>query len=274
MNTPKIVTCLSLFIFTTTFASCATSTQSTPARISLNHEAIPRIVSTDVFIGFGDDEVNPSNTFRLSKYTMGGLIPALIDLLISNSQAKERSNLVEVREVLEGNKGKQEVTEKMKLKLQTIDWLKVKEVSLANSATNKMYDVYYSLSKASTVLFITAYYSFSENFRTLKITCSVKLFPKDAHLKSFALSWSDDEESSIRDNNCIYKTIIEHDKPLGKEVADKEAAILLWSSDNASLLREAINSGISEIAEMIATDLSMIANKSASLEGKAMRRSQ
>jgi hypothetical protein len=77
---------------------------------------------------------------------MGGFIPALIDVLTSNSQAKEYINPIKVREILEGNRGKQEFTEKMKLKLQTIEWLKVKEVSLANSATDRMYDVYFSLS--------------------------------------------------------------------------------------------------------------------------------
>jgi hypothetical protein len=275
LKTQRIGLLILLFLCAVLFTSCATSTSSAPSRIPLNIEAIPHISSTDVFIGFGDDEINPSSTFRLSKYTMGGLIPALIDVLSSNSQAKERINPVEVREVLEGNKGKQEFTEKMKLILQEVKWLKVKEVSLANSASNNMYDVYYSLSKASSVLFITTYYFFSEDFSTLKIACSIKLFPKDEHLKSFAFSWSENKENSIRDENCIYKTIIELEKPLGKEVVDREAAILLWSNNNASLLRETINSGTSEIAQMIATDLNALANKGfASLDRGELYRSQ
>jgi hypothetical protein len=263
---------LSISIFLVT--SCVTSNPSTPARISLNSEAIPRIVSSDVFIGFGDDEINPFNRFNISKYTLGGFVPALIDVIAKNSMSKEYINPNNIREVLEDHKGKELFTEKLKLKLQSVEWLRINEVSLANTASNKMYDVYYSLSKASTVLFITTYYSFSEDYKTLKITSSIKLFPKDENLKSFAYSWSDNEDTSITDNNCIYKSVIVHEKHLKQEVADKDAAILLWASNNAKLLRETIDSGTDEISEMIVTDLMKIANKGAPLDRAGLPRSQ
>lgn len=242
------------------FVSCATSKPSAPDVISLNSEAIPRIASSDVFVGFGDDEINPSSRFNISKYTLGGFVPALIDVLLNNSRAKEQINPDGVREALENHKGKLEFAEKLKVKLQSVKWLKIKEVSLANSASNKMYDVYYSLSNASTVLFITTYYSFSDDFRTLKIASSLKLFPRDERLKMFAYSWTDNEETSIIDNNCIYKNIILVEKQLKHDVSDKEAAILLWANNNAKLLRETIDSGTDDISEMIVKDLMTKAN--------------
>jgi len=242
------------------FFGCVTPA---PSHISLKHESMNYINSTDVFIGFDDHEVIPYNESKLSTYTLGGLIPGVIDAVINYSQAKEQSKpaVGYIRDALEDSKFEQSFTEIMKLKLQSVNWLKVKEVLLANSASNKMYDVYYSLSKESAVLFITTRYSFSSDFKVLKNSSSIALLPKDNKLKSFAPSWSYNENNPISDNNCIYKNTIEHEKQLNKEVTTKEAAILLWANNNASLLRESIDSGISEITQMIATDLNTIANK-------------
>lgn len=244
-------------------SGCATTA---PSHISLNHEALNYINSTDVFIGFDEHEIIPYNESKLSKYTLGGLIPGVIDAVINYSQAKEQSKpaVGYIRDAFEDSKLEQSFADIMKLNLQSVNWLKAKEISLANSSSNKMYDVYYSLSKENAVLFITTKYSFSSDFKILKISSSIKLFPKDDDLKSFAHSWSDSEDNPINDNNCIYKNVIEHEKPLSKEVIDKEAAILLWANNNASLLREALNSGISEITQMIVTDLNTIADKSVS----------
>lgn len=243
------------------FTGCVTPA---PSHVSLNQESIPHITSTEVFVGFTDHEIIPYNESKLSKYMLGGLIPGVIDAMINYSQAKEQSKPVigYIRDALDDIKYQQSFTETMKLKLQSVGWLKISEVSLANSATDNMYDVYYSTSKAGTVLFITTKYSFSDDFKALKIVSSLKLFPKDENLKSFALSWSANDEVMVKDNNCLYKNVIRIENPLNQEVTSKEAAILLWANNNAALLRQALESGINEITALIATDLLTAANKS------------
>jgi len=271
----KILNGIRNFALLLTMLSVASCVTPAPTHISLNQESIQYVTSTEVFAGFDDHEIIPYNESKLSKYTLGGLIPGVIDAIINYSQAKEQGKPVisYIRDALEDIRYQQAFTENIKLKLQKVDWLKVREASLANSASNKMYDIYYSLSQAGTVLFVTTKYSFTDNFKALKIVSSIKLFPKNENLKSFAFSWSANEENMMNDNNCIYKNIIGLEKLLNQEVSTKEAAILLWANNNATLLREAINSGINDITQMIATDLNTIANKSASLARGELPRS-
>jgi hypothetical protein len=243
------------------FTSCISSVKP-PQRVLLQNEAVQFIKSTDAYIGFAQHEAIPYKYSNISSLTAGiGLIPGLISVLIdtginSSNLHKQNNDFVKnIGDVFSDYYLELSFTEKIKLDLESIDWLHINEVVKMSSDLQNTQRINYSLSKSSSVLIITSKYSFSHDFNKIIIDSIVKLYPKDENLKPFAYSWSDVEKNLIYDGNCIYKNTVTKEIGLVQEVSSKAEAIESWGNNKAILVREAIESGSREIIDLIVSDL-------------------
>jgi len=235
------------------FSGCATA-----PRISLT---VPgdQIGSTDVHIGVNTQEIgttiDPSN---VSAASGGGLIFAIIDLSIENSRAKKAEQIIiPVRNALVGFDANGLLSTAVQQELGPISWLKEAKIENGQLAGKDALDNVLKKTLANSVLILETDYYFTPKFEAIVVTTKVSLHARSASLRAKAERRASDEAVLLYYNKLSALSYLP-DSPVG---LDKSVAANRWAEENGKKAKAALETGLREVAKMIAFDLAQPGTK-------------
>ena len=138
--------------------------------------------------------------------------------------------------------------ERLQSSLRTVPGTGLRKVQLTKDATDENYAKLYRASTADTVLFVNAGYYLSVDFSSLHVDVRALMYPRQAPLLEQPLQ-------SLEPADAIYRKSIVYVATLPRAAPAPVVNRDRWQSDDAALLRGALEQGIDEVAQALASDL-------------------
>lgn len=231
-----------------TFSGCLGAYQLKPSTIEY-------IRSSDVIVVVEQQEINAAIAgSNVAMMTGGGLIPALIDASIENSQAKSAEKLLApIRDNLLDYDYPAILKEKIESALRQVDWLQARQFTLKREATPEQFREYFEQSDSSVILSVAAVYQFTPNFRAINMICTADMWPKDEELR--VVSGAAKRDDPVSPNNRIHRGLLEIEKKLDLGKLKGQAVIETLAENSAARVREALDETAEEVALLIVKDL-------------------
>jgi hypothetical protein len=192
---------------------------------------------------------------NIAASTGGGLIPALIDLGINNSRAKKAVTATEpVRDSLIGYDAGRSLEDALSKELASRAWPSVSQIEIRPLTDRQTTEQWINGNTSSAILAVSPYYRLTSNFDGILVHATVRL---QGPVAKRPKSSSSDEESTPKSPLWYlnsFAVVIPITGPYTTDMSTQDAAAI-WAADNGRKAREALDTGFSEIARLLAYDL-------------------
>jgi hypothetical protein len=223
------------------------------ARIHIKETDIVLAVAQEEIIG----EIESSNA---AAATGGGLLGALIGVMIDNSRAKKAEKAVTpVRDKLIDYDYANILANELDEKIKQVDWLKANNLQLERSINNTWVNDKVNATSASAILLMQAKYYFTPDLSALQTEVALMMFPNTAALNEYKEK-ADVKADVIESNDNIYRNNIISSTTLFEGKSKKENQLELEKGDGTNI-KEALHKNAKEIAIKIYEDLNMDGEK-------------
>jgi len=236
------------FIFVMVFliAGCATKQ---PSYIPLPSQAAQAINSSNVVILSTQHEITAEvDTSNVATAMGGGLIPALIDVVIEHSRSKSAEEVIKpVRDALIDYDIGAALRNSSGERLSAIPWLKVQKIEVLSSAGTDLVTNLLASSSEDILVIVTPSYTLTSDFSTLTTNAVLEVYPRSSNLKKF-------EKTEGRQSDKptpIYKNQASHMYNLPSNPSDQNNASLEWAKNNGALIREGLKQGVQAISDIL-----------------------
>jgi hypothetical protein len=240
-----------LFIVILIISGCIT-----PNKISVNPAIRTTVVTADVNIGTAPQgvalDVFPELNYPIpGGFGLAELNAAWINQLID----KTRTAAQPIRIAMKDYAFEKVIAGAVRDELKSVKWLSVVSINSMDNIKSVSYVNNYCASQAGAVMLIVARYSFTPDFRAIKIYSDVRLVPRKEEYKKYAFSWHRYDENPLSIENSIYRGKLGVVIKLSSRHGKNEEAIAQWSQNGGSLVRQALSVGVKKLSEMLIADL-------------------
>jgi len=221
----------------------------------LEQDARVYIQETDVVLAVPQEEIyGDIDSSNITTATGGGLLFALIDVMVESGRAKKAEKAVSpLRDKLLDYDYAQVLADELDVQIKKVDWLSAKELTLERSVNDTWAKDKVSSSSASAVLLMTAKYHLSANLDSVETIVDLKMFPNTESLEQFKEK-QDADNSSINAGDNIYRNNIMVSTGLFSG-ATKDENKLALQADDGTKLKDALTRNAKEVASKIHQDL-------------------
>jgi len=242
MDSLKVLYGIVFFACLVFFCSC-----SSKKSYVMNASALKEVKTVDLCIVLAQQEIFAEiKQSNITQYTLGGAIPAIIDASIDHHRAKDSENSIQpIRNALVDYDFGKHLAGKIQAELNLVNTIKSDKVTFTNNIKKEGYKKEFAESCAQAVLFVSPNYYLSPDFKILKITGGIKLFPTSM---GSAFDPTDD-------NQCVYKDSFSYQESAENSVSSKESAVGYWSDNSGEHMRQALDQASADIAKKIALNL-------------------
>ncbi|MCM8625850.1 hypothetical protein [Accumulibacter sp.] len=253
MRCRRSILCLVALVFAV--AGCVT-----PPRTTLEPSARSLPGGREFVLSIPQEEIATTIVRSgFANFAGGGLIPALIDLAIDASRAKQaEADVVPLRDALSGYDFDRRATEALQELLTHNDWLGVKSVSLAKPSTREERERLLDASATDQVAFLEYSYSCSASFASIEVGLEVQLV-------NTAIPGGGSPADRLNPENLAYahsfRSVIALHIPIG-EARDN---VQRWAASDGQLARQALDIGIARVHWMLEKSLARTPEAAAAL---------
>lgn len=226
--------------------------------------AVEKIQSSDLIVGVAQKEIRADiNQSQITTATGGGLLFALIDSAVNNSRAKDAEKaVVPLRDALLDYNFNDRFVSELSTASSAVTWMKDDTIEVVSDVSNITYDKKLNESKKSTVAYFTTDYSVSPDFRVVKVSTHVNVFPNTEELKNLQFGIYKDT-SEVKKNkglktstlNSLYRNNVVYSYTLDKPTKTPEEAAKLWAEDSGKRLKAALDRGIKTVIKIAIDDM-------------------
>lgn len=228
-------------------AGCAT-----PRHVVMSPEAPSKIKATEVVIGLSQQEITaeiaPSGVAAAAG---GGLIPALIDIMVEKSRAGDaEAAIAPVKNALIDYDFAKQLQAALENEFRQLSWLNLQGFRTEASPDATKVIAAADGANASVVLVISARYMLSADFSQMRVRATATGYPKTEELVALAKKTRPDDDPAM-----LYRNDFTVQKALDGAYPNLAARGNAWGGDGGKRAREALNGATAELAARIATDL-------------------
>ncbi|MFT3866989.1 MAG: hypothetical protein QM715_00695 [Nibricoccus sp.] len=233
------------------FSGCATA-----PRIPLT-TAGSQIAPSQVLLGIDTQEIGTSIDPSAAGAAAGGLIGAIVDLSIENSRAKKAEQaIIPVRNALIGYDATAALCAAVQKEIGSVDWLKSAQIQVTQTAGQNSAKVLLSKAPGDAVFVVNVEYYLTPKFDGIIVAARVELHARSAALIKKGEKREADGASLLYYNKL---SVVSH---LGTAAStDKEPNAKLWAEENGKKAKDALDTGLSEVAKMLVFDLTQPGTK-------------
>lgn len=232
------------------FGGCASPSRVPLTKDRKNQTNAPKTVIVQSQQEIGADIVQSN----IAAATGGGLIPALIDLGINNSRAKKAVSATEpVRDSLIGYDAGRSLADALSKELATRTWPNTGQIDIRPMADMRATEKWINGNTSAPIMTVSPYYRLTANFDAILVHATVGLHgPVGKRPKAT----SEEEESQPKAPVWYLNTFAVVVPITGYYTTDMSSqdAAAIWAADGGRKAREALDTGFSEIARLIAYD--------------------
>ena len=201
--------------------------------------------------------VTPSN---IAASTGGGLIPALIDVAITQSRVNSAEAAIgPLRNALGDYDFDRSARSTLEQCVSSVSWLDVKRVDFTKDASKDSLMAALDRSAAPQVLVARLSYGTATDFAEIFVTLNATIFPKDA-------APGKSRDSRIDRSSQLYSQTFRFVEALPPPAKDDKRNVEAWSSDAARKAKATINAGLSEVCSLLVRSLSQTPEAAAALD--------
>ena len=243
-------------------AGCATTQ---PTYIPLPSEAPKAINSSNVVILSTQHEITAEvDKSQVATAMGGGLIPALIDVVIERSRSKSAEEVIRpVREALIDYDIGAELRNSSGKRLSAIPWLKVQKIEILSVARADLVTNLLASGSEDVLVIINPSYTLTSDFSALKTNAVLEVYPRSSNLKKFEKPDGGQSDRPLP----IYKNQASHMYSLPSNPTDMTAASQEWAKNNGAWVREGLKQGVQAISDILLNGL----NNPHSLSGSSSK---
>jgi hypothetical protein len=226
--------------FSLLFSGCAS-----PSRISLDPAKKANIRATQGIVGIGQQEIVADIVeSNMTQAAGGGLLFAIIDASVNNSRGKKaESAITPVRDALIGYDVGKTLSACLNTSLATTSWLKLSEFTVRQINDPATVKAWLPTTSDKFLFLVRPTYELDPTFSNLVVSAFVTLDEKPL------LNGS---QKPIYENRFSCLLPLPNAQTTG---GDRATAAKLWAANSGAQIRKALDTGLSEIAAMIAYDL-------------------
>jgi len=227
-------------------AGCATTQ---PSYIPLPREASQAINSSNVVILSTQHEITAEvDRSNVATAMGGGLIPALIDVVIERSRSKSAEEMIRpIRNALIDYDIGAEIRNSSGEKLSAIPWLKIQKIEVLSTARTDLVSNLLASGSEDVLVIINPSYTLTSDFSALKTNAVLEVYPRSSNLKKFEKTDGGKSDKPTP----IYKNQASHMYSLPSNPSDKNTASLEWAKSNGALVREGLKQGVQAISDIL-----------------------
>ena len=225
---------------------------ATPRHVVMSSEAPSKIKATEVVIGLSQQEITAEITpSGIAAAAGGGLIPALIDIMVEKSRAGDaEAAIAPVKNALIDYDFAKQLQASLDNEFRQLSWLNLQGFRTEASPDAKKVIAAADWAKASVVLVISVRYMLSADFSQMRVKATATGYPTTEELVALARKTLPDADPAM-----LYRNDFTVQKPLEGVYPNLAARGSAWGVNGGKLAREALNGATAELAARIAIDL-------------------
>ncbi len=226
---------------------------STPANIPMKRGGMDALNNAHMIIlptkqGIIGAEVEKSN---VSRWSGGGLIPALIDVAIENSRADDAEEAMKpIKEALDGVHFGEALKAALETKLQSLSWLKVAPVEVIDEVEENFVEQQFQEETKDSLIVIDPSYNLTYKFSGFKAQAILLLY------SCFPEEQCESSQSEVDlEDTLTYKKTISLTQNIGLGTSSKEEAAIQLAKDQGFLMKQSLKKTAGILAEKIIQSL-------------------
>ncbi len=245
---------ISLFACAVITACVPNQYQENIEPVSLLNQSRAHIKTASVVIGL---DPNNSNNFiathQAAANQQGGFIGYLVTSAIAssvNDGLQQRATLMSPikNAAIEFNFGSQ-YRKKLKQSMDQASWLNLKTITKAPSFQRYQAASLHHQYKEDAIIVSDIFYRMAEDFSKITFTSYVTIFPNNDTLKKLARKHFPEKEHPV-----LYQKMFTTDYRVQDRYSTPDQAAAIWASNDANMVRQALDKGISKISSLISKD--------------------
>jgi hypothetical protein len=199
-------------------------------------------------------EIEPS---QVAVAAGGGIIPALVDVIIEGQRAKNAENLIQpVRDSLADFDLGKHISESLNQDMRRLGWLHVQDITVHYDKTPDLVKTLLASSPHDTFVVVQPAYFLTQDFTTLRMEALLDIYSK-AHtvVPSSTGSVSTKGHQAIYHDKAEFRFVLPNALVHPGVLRGKEIAAQQWVKSGGKPIREAVKEGADNLATQLIKEL-------------------